>query len=87
MQDNFSSDPEFAQFLDSIESVENSAKAMTRLLAGVEESAPDTVALFEYKVTDSDGVFLQIDRLSQAVGELEYEVSQGSWSVYLLIVN
>ena len=74
-QDNFSTDAEFKQFLNCINELEDSAKTTSELLTHSVTTCPDTVTRVDSRVNDSDGLFMQIDRLSQSVGELEYEVS------------
>jgi hypothetical protein len=52
------------------------AKNTAALLEELKDSSPDTLSLLDSRSDDrGEGVFVQIDRLNQAVGELEYEVS------------
>ena len=44
---------------------------------GSEHDPDNTISVLNSKITSAeDGLFSQIDRLTQSVGELEYEVSE-----------
>ena len=94
LQDNFANDPVFAQFLNCIEDLEDTAEKTLQMLANLKEGEaeegsehdPDnTISVLNSKITSAeDGLFSQIDRLTQSVGELEYEVKNLSVVVVLL---
>ena len=86
-QDNFTNDPEFVQFLNCIDDLEESAQKTVKLLEDCQEGSADMASIVDSQTKDTDGLFMKIDRLSHAVGELEYEVSDQAANRILHLYN